>query len=112
MAPVDPEITILKIIFEIVSAFGTVGLSLGYLNVSSSFATVLSPASKAILVIIMLMGRHRGLFASMQDQEAIEYSAADLIRHRCEEVILEFERSKMDNDESNETMSDKLIHRF
>jgi Trk-type K+ transport system membrane component len=112
MAPVDPNITILHIIFEIVSAFGTVGFTLGYPNVTSSFATVLSPASKVILVITMLMGRHRGLLASMKDQEAIEHSAADLIRRRREEVILQFERSKVDIDRSNKPTADTRIHYF
>ncbi|UJR13449.1 hypothetical protein I4U23_000463 [Adineta vaga] len=94
MSPVDPDITVFKIIFEIISAFGAVGLTLGYPNVSSSFATVLSPASKAILVITMLMGRHRGLLASMKDQEAIEHSAADLLHRLREEVIHEYEKKK------------------
>jgi hypothetical protein len=112
MAPVDPNITILHIIFEIVSAFGTVGFTLGYPNVTSSFATVLTPASKVILVITMFMGRHRGLLASMKDQEAIEYSAADLIRRRREEIILQFERSKVDTDRGHEPMADPKIHHF
>jgi hypothetical protein len=112
MAPVDPNITIWHIIFEIVSAFGTVGFTLGYPNVTSSFATVLTPTSKVILIITMFMGRHRGLLASMKDQEAIEYSAADLIRRRREEVILQFERSKVDTDRGNEPMADTKIHRF
>jgi Trk-type K+ transport system membrane component len=112
MAPVDPNITIWHIIFEIVSAFGTVGFTLGYPDVTSSFATVLSPASKVILIITMFLGRHRGLLASMKDQEAIEHSAADLIRRRREEVILQFERSKVDTDQGNEPMADTKIHWF
>jgi hypothetical protein len=102
MAPVDPNITVFKVIFEIISAFGAVGLSLGYPNVASSFASVLSPASKTILVITMLMGRHRGLLASMKDQEAIEHSAADLLDRRCEEVILEYEQSQINTVPTNE----------
>ncbi|CAF0758888.1 unnamed protein product [Adineta ricciae] len=94
MAPVDPEITVFKIIFEIISAFGAVGLTLGYPNVSSSFATVLSPTSKAILVVTMLMGRHRGLLASMKDQEAIEHSASDLLHRTREELIYKYEKKK------------------
>jgi hypothetical protein len=112
MAPVDPNITVFKIIFEIISAFGAVGLTLGYPNVASSFATVLSPASKTILVITMLMGRHRGLLASMKDQEAIEYSAADILTQRREEIIYEYEQSKLHTNPVYETEIDEKFVRF
>lgn len=97
MAPIDPNITIFKIIFEIISAFGTVGLTLGYPDVSSSFSTVLSPASKIILILTMLMGRHRGLLASMKDQEEIEYNASDLLRRARETVLQEYEKTTLKN---------------
>ncbi|CAF3771760.1 unnamed protein product [Rotaria magnacalcarata] len=95
MAPADPNITLLKIIFETMSAFGTVGLSLGYPNIVSSFATVLSPASKVILIATMLMGRHRGLLASMKDQETIEYSAFDLLNRERLKLICEYEKTTL-----------------
>ncbi|CAF1970342.1 unnamed protein product [Rotaria magnacalcarata] len=109
MAPVDPNITVFKVIFEIISAFGTVGLTLGYPNVSSSFATVLSPASKVILVITMLMGRHRGLLASMKDQEAIEHSAADLINRQCEEIIKEYQRTTLGTNVADTTRPGEAV---
>jgi len=112
MAPVDPNITVFKIIFEIISAFGAVGLTLGYPNVASSFATVLSPVSKAILIITMLMGRHRGLLASMKDQEAIEHSAADLLSRRYEEVIYEYEQAQLKIHPVNETDFEVVTVRF
>ncbi|CAM4835803.1 unnamed protein product [Rotaria magnacalcarata] len=95
MAPADPNITLLKIIFETISAFGTVGLSLGYPNIVSSFATVLSPASKVILIATMLMGRHCGLLASMKDQETIEYSAFDLLNRERLKLICEYEKTTL-----------------
>lgn len=79
MRPIDGNITFIKIVFEVVSAFGAVGLSTGYPNVTSSFATVLSRPSKLILLITMLIGRHRGLLESMKDQEKIEYGAQNLL---------------------------------
>jgi hypothetical protein len=112
MAPVDPNITVFKIIFEIISAFGTCGFTLGYPNVASSFATVLSPASKTILIITMLMGRHRGLLASMKDQEAIEYNASDILKRRREEVLYEYEQTKFDTVPVHETSFDNRIVRF
>jgi hypothetical protein len=79
ITPIDENVTVLKIIFEVVSAFGAVGLTTGYPNIKSSFATVLSTPSKIILILTMLMGRHRGLLDSMKDQEKIEYSAQTLL---------------------------------
>lgn len=89
MNPVDPNITLLKVVFEIISAFGGVGMSLGYPNKVTSFATILTPASKVILILTMLLGRHRGLLASMKDQEVIEYSAANILARHREEYILQ-----------------------
>jgi hypothetical protein len=83
----DPNITVFKIVFEVISAFGCVGLTLGYPGVSSSFATVLSATSRVILGLTMLLGRHRGLLASMKDQEEIEHSAYDLLETWKEKTI-------------------------
>ncbi|EGO00821.1 hypothetical protein SERLA73DRAFT_105229 [Serpula lacrymans var. lacrymans S7.3] len=52
---------IFTIIFELVSAYGTVGLSLGQPAQNYSFSGALSPLSKLIICIVMLRGRHRGL---------------------------------------------------
>ncbi|KAG1855585.1 cation transport protein-domain-containing protein [Suillus subluteus] len=52
---------IFTIIFELVSAYGTVGLSLGIPNENYSFSGALRPLSKLILCLVMLRGRHRGL---------------------------------------------------
>ena len=79
MAPKDPKITVFRVIFEVISAFGGCGLSMGHPTVTSSFATVLTVPSKIILILTMCMGRHRGLLDSMKDQEEIEYSAQTLI---------------------------------
>ncbi|CAF0951619.1 unnamed protein product [Adineta ricciae] len=94
MAPVDPDITLLKIVFEIISAFGGVGMSLGYPNKTTSFASALSSGSKFLLILTMLMGRHRGLLASMKDQEVIEFSASMLLARQRKEYILRYQKSK------------------
>ncbi|KAG1861717.1 cation transport protein-domain-containing protein [Suillus subalutaceus] len=52
---------IFTIIFELVSAYGTVGLSLGIPTENYSFSGALRPLSKLILCLVMLRGRHRGL---------------------------------------------------
>jgi len=89
MSPVDPNITVFRVIFEVISAFGGCGLSMGYPNVTSSFATVLTVPSKIILILTMCMGRHRGLLDSMKDQEEIEYSAQTLIASWKQLALLE-----------------------
>ncbi|KAG1737871.1 cation transport protein-domain-containing protein [Suillus paluster] len=52
---------IFTIIFELVSAYGTVGLSLGIPTENYSFSGALKPLSKLIFCLVMLRGRHRGL---------------------------------------------------
>ncbi|KAI5982486.1 cation transport protein-domain-containing protein [Pisolithus albus] len=52
---------IFTIIFELVSAYGSVGLSLGVPNQNYSFSGTLRPLSKLVITLVMLRGRHRGL---------------------------------------------------
>ncbi|GAA6022173.1 hypothetical protein JCM10207_003933 [Rhodosporidiobolus poonsookiae] len=56
-----PEVSIFTLIFEIVSAYGTVGLSLGNNRNNTSLSGILSTLSKLIVIIVMIRGRHRGL---------------------------------------------------
>ncbi|OCH90614.1 hypothetical protein OBBRIDRAFT_793172 [Obba rivulosa] len=53
--------SIFTILFELVSAYGTVGLSLGVPYANYSFSGALTPLSKVIVCAVMLRGRHRGL---------------------------------------------------
>lgn len=53
--------SVFNIIFEIVSAYGTVGISVGLPDASYSFAGGWHTASKIVLCLVMLRGRHRGL---------------------------------------------------
>ncbi|KAI8970814.1 cation transport protein-domain-containing protein [Trametes punicea] len=53
--------TIFTVLFELVSAYGTVGLSLGVPYANYSFSGALRPLSKLIICAVMLRGRHRGL---------------------------------------------------
>ena len=57
----EPAFTTFSILFEIVSAYGTVGLSLGYPTINASFSAEFKPLSKLIIIAMMLRGRHRGL---------------------------------------------------
>lgn len=79
VTPNNPTITVIRITFEVISAFGGCGLSMGFSSTSPSLAAVLTSSSKIVLILVMCMGRHRGLLDSMKDQEEIEYSAQILI---------------------------------
>jgi potassium uptake Trk family protein len=57
----DYAFTMFSVLFEIVSAYGTVGLSLGYPNVDTSFSAQFKVLSKLVIVAMMIRGRHRGL---------------------------------------------------
>ncbi|WWC68336.1 uncharacterized protein I206_102261 [Kwoniella pini CBS 10737] len=61
----DPEkydwFTIFRILFECTSAYSVIGLSLGTPNNNFSFVGELGYASKIVIILVMLRGRHRGL---------------------------------------------------
>lgn len=49
------------VLFEVVSAYGTVGLSLGYPGVSASFVSQFKVISTLVIIAMQIRGRHRGL---------------------------------------------------
>lgn len=51
--------------FELCSAYGTVGLSLGYPGTKTSLSGQLAIVSKLIVILVILLGRHRGLASSI-----------------------------------------------
>lgn len=57
----NPNFTLFTVLFEIVSAYGTVGLSLGYPTINTSFSGELSVISKLVIIAMQIRGRHRGL---------------------------------------------------
>lgn len=57
----DPAFTMFTVLFEIVSAYGTVGLSLGYTNIDASFSAEFNVISKLVIIAMQIRGRHRGL---------------------------------------------------
>ncbi|KAI8060954.1 cation transport protein-domain-containing protein [Gongronella butleri] len=60
-------ITMASVIFEVCSAFGNVGGSLGkgFPNTPTSQSAQYCTASKLVLIILMFRGRHRGLPAAI-----------------------------------------------
>lgn len=57
----DPAFTLFTALFEIVSAYGTVGLSLGYTNINASFSAEFGVIAKLVIIAMQIRGRHRGL---------------------------------------------------
>lgn len=57
----DPNYSIFKIMFEVASGYGTVGLTLGYGTLPYSFCGVWSGGSKFVLLLVMILGKHRNL---------------------------------------------------
>jgi Trk-type K+ transport system membrane component len=53
--------SVFNVLFEGVSAYGCVGLSIGFPNRAYSFAGGCQLGSKLVLCLVMLRGRHRGL---------------------------------------------------
>lgn len=57
----DPAFTVFSILFEVTSAYGNVGLSLGYPTVSTSLCGKFGTFGKVVICLMMIRGRHRGL---------------------------------------------------
>lgn len=57
----EPGFSIFSVIFEVISAYGTVGLSLGVPYDNYSFSGTWHVLSKLVLLTVMLRGRHRVL---------------------------------------------------
>ncbi|KAL2758874.1 hypothetical protein ACRALDRAFT_2052263, partial [Sodiomyces alcalophilus JCM 7366] len=57
----DPGFAVFPIFFEVMSAYGNVGLSLGHPAVSTSLSGQFRLASKLVICALMIRGRHRWL---------------------------------------------------
>ncbi|OAX81976.1 hypothetical protein ACJ72_03679 [Emergomyces africanus] len=57
----ENSFSMFAVLFEIVSAYGTVGLSLGFPNTNASLCAQFKPLSKLIIIAMEIRGRHRGL---------------------------------------------------
>lgn len=55
------DFSMFAILFEIISAYGTVGLSLGYTGVNASLCSQFSVIGKLVIIAMQIRGRHRGL---------------------------------------------------
>ncbi|MCJ1403412.1 low affinity potassium transporter [Xylographa trunciseda] len=59
--PTDIAFSLWACLFEIVSAYGTVGLSLGYPTINAAFCAEFGVVAKLVIAAMQIRGRHRGL---------------------------------------------------
>lgn len=57
----NPSMSMFSVLFEIVSAYGTVGLSIGYPGIDASLSAEFNTISKLVIIAMQIRGRHRGL---------------------------------------------------
>ncbi|KAG9258890.1 high-affinity potassium transporter [Emericellopsis atlantica] len=76
--PDEPAFTVWTIFFEVTSAYGNVGLSLGYPTVMTSLSGMFGVFGKLVICAMMIRGRHRGLPYSLD--HAIMLPDEDLLR--------------------------------
>lgn len=89
----DVQFTLFSVLFEIVSAYGTVGLSLGYSGVNTSFSGQFKPLSKLIIIAMQIRGRHRGLPYALD--RAILLPSESLHKKEDEDAIRRARRNSM-----------------
>ncbi|KAI0376026.1 TrkH-domain-containing protein [Hypomontagnella monticulosa] len=86
----DPvTFSVFNVVFEVVSAYGCVGISIGLPTAAYSFSGGLYPGSKLVLCAVMLRGRHRGLPVALD--RAVKLPSDDM--HRVEEEDHRIRRS-------------------
>lgn len=81
-----------NIIFEVVSAYGCVGVSLGFPGMNYSFCGAWHTISKLILAAVALRGRHRGLPVAID--KAIMLPSESLAWAEEEDAVLRRERAR------------------
>lgn len=57
----DGKFDMFDVLFEVVSAYGTVGLSMGIPTANASLCSQFTVVGKLVIVAMMIRGRHRGL---------------------------------------------------
>jgi Trk-type K+ transport system membrane component len=82
-----------NIVFEVVSAYGCVGVSVGYPGKNYSFCGAWHTISKLILAAVALRGRHRGLPVAID--KAIMLPSETLTWAEEEDATLRRERTRV-----------------
>lgn len=73
-----------NVLFEVVSAYGTVGMSFGYPGFNTSFSAQFNVVGKLVIIAMQIRGRHRGLPYSLD--RAVLMPSDALHRHETEDA--------------------------
>jgi hypothetical protein len=112
----QPGFTMFNVLFEIVSAYGTVGLSLGYPGINASFSAEFRVISKLIICAMMIRGRHRGLPYALDraillpSEKLQQKEAADAARRYTRNNSVGFSASEYHLDEYGLPIQHNLHH--
>ncbi|KAI1365211.1 cation transport protein-domain-containing protein [Xylaria arbuscula] len=87
---ISGDISMFAVLFELVSAYGTVGLSLGYTGVNTSLVGQFSVLGKLVIIAMMIRGRHRGLPYGLD--RAVLLPSENLNRKEAEDAELRLQR--------------------
>jgi Trk-type K+ transport system membrane component len=86
----DPTVfSVFNVIFETVSAYGCVGISVGLPDQAYSFSGALHTLSKLILCAVMIRGRHRGLPVAIDKAVLLPGENADGAEEEDAQIRLE-----------------------
>ncbi|KAI0187659.1 cation transport protein-domain-containing protein [Xylaria flabelliformis] len=87
---ISGEFSMFAVLFELVSAYGTVGLSLGFPNTNASLVAQFSVLGKLVIIAMMIRGRHRGLPYGLD--RAVLLPSENLNRKEAEDAELRLQR--------------------
>lgn len=83
--------SVFDVVFETVSAYGCVGISVGLPDQAYSFSGALSTLSKLVLCAVMIRGRHRGLPVAID--KAVLLPGEDSHEAEEEDAMIRLERT-------------------
>ncbi|KAA1076364.1 low affinity potassium transporter [Puccinia graminis f. sp. tritici] len=100
----SPSFSIFSIMFEVISAYGTIGLSVGLPDSPTSMVGGFSTFSKLVVIAVMLRGRHRGLPIAIDRAVILPYDKSKPDDHTQpeNEELIEDEGEHIRPDESPE----------
>ncbi|SMN22831.1 similar to Saccharomyces cerevisiae YJL129C TRK1 Component of the Trk1p-Trk2p potassium transport system [Maudiozyma saulgeensis] len=106
-----PNFNVFSILFEVVSAYGTVGLSLGYPTTNQSFSARFTTLSKLVIIGMLIRGRNRGLPYSLDRAIILPSERLEHIDH-IEDLKLKRRKDHSENVDPLTGLFRKSIKRF
>ncbi|KFY24904.1 hypothetical protein V493_04959 [Pseudogymnoascus sp. VKM F-4281 (FW-2241)] len=97
----QPEFNLFSCLFEIISAYGTVGLSMGYPDTDASFSAQFNTVGKLIIIAMQIRGRHRGLPYELD--RAILLPSESLHQREMQDALARHRRSSFGGGEELDT---------